>query len=160
MSSFTLWNSAIFSRTEFVSRIGVFSCFFNELFLGWFRSADDSAVRVSAAIFAVCPEDDTFSGCLLSKSLLLPRGDSPCSLHSCCDWNENQFFFSLSLSYFVPTILNILMCCWHTHFLKRNDVLRIIEELKPSLERVWNEIFCSTSNKACPLSSQRSGAIS
>lgn len=139
MSSFTLWNSAIFSRTEFVSRIGVFSCFFNELFLGWFRSADDSAVRVSAAIFAVCPEDDTFSGCLLSKSLLLPRGDSPCSLHSCCDWNENQFFFFslfLLLCPYYTKYTNVLLAHTFSETERRSSYHRRIKtESGTSLER-------------------------
>lgn len=88
--NFTLWNSPIFSRTEPVSRIGVFSIFLKELFLV-FHSVDDS-VPVSIAIFVVCPEDDTFSD---STSLLLLRGDSRLSLHSAYwDWAWKNLLFS------------------------------------------------------------------
>lgn len=91
--NFTLWNSPIFSRTEPVSRIGMFSIFLKELFLV-FHSVDDS-VLVSIAIFVVCPEDDMFSD---STSLLLLRGDSRLSLHSAYwDWMEKFIFICLSL---------------------------------------------------------------
>lgn len=94
--NFTLWNSPIFSRTEPVSRIGVFSIFLKELFLV-FHSVDDS-VLVSIAIFVVCPEDDTFSD---STSLLLLRGDSRLSLHSAYwDWMEKFIVICLSLRNF------------------------------------------------------------